>query len=360
MADSIDIISFEDNGERDDRQVIVYKHPCEDFCTGTQLIVNESQEAIFFMNGRAMDTFPPGRHTLETQNLPLLGGIFNLGKGRTPFHCSVYFINKIGHIALKWGTSQSNIVEYQDPVYHFPLQLAARGEMHFSIEDSRRLMMKLVGTSPGLTKGELSGLIRDMLMMRFKNYMASLMTENNICIFQIDTYLEAISTTLYDVLKNDFSEFGIGLERFIVVGFQKPEADANYQRFKALFFRQYADVTEARLKQQVQQIEQETQNMRNAASSSVASEDSACSECGARLSATAKFCPHCGKPRGNNVEPPFVTCPNCRSKVHLAAFCESCGMPFFIECSHCHGKIQAESNFCPKCGVQLSQREERA
>ena len=309
------------------------------------------------MNGRAMDTFPPGRHSLETQNLPLLGGVFKLGKGKTSFHCSVYFINKIGHIALKWGTSEGNIVEYQDPVYHFPLKLAAHGELHFCIEDSRRLMNKLVGTSPGLTKGALSALIKDLLMMRFKNYMATLMTENNICIFQIDTYLEAISSTLQDVLKDDFSEFGIGLERFLVVGFRKPEDDANYKRFKDLFFRQYADVTEAKLKQQVKQIEQETQNLLNDSS---ASNGAVCNECGAKLSPSARFCPHCGTPRETNADLTLVSCPNCGSRVHLTAFCENCGAPFYIECPSCHGKTQAESNFCSKCGVRIDNRGENA
>ena len=355
MANSIDIISFDDNGARDDQQIIVYKHPCEDFCTGTQLIVNESQEAIFFMNGRAMDTFPPGKHTLETQNLPLLGSIFNLGNGRTPFHCSVYFINKIGHINLKWGTSQSNIVEYQDPVYNFPLRLAARGEMHFCIENSRKLMMKLVGTSPGLTKRDLSEIIRDLLMMRFKNYMATLMTENNICIFQIDSYLEAISTTLFDVLKEEFSEFGIGLERFLVVGFQKPEADSNYQRFRDLFFRQYADVAEAKIKQQVQYIEQEADTV---PASSEKQEKSICGCCGTKISVTAKFCPHCGNPQAIDLDYPLVTCSNCNTKVQLTAFCENCGTPFYIKCPHCQGKIQADSFFCSKCGVQVDKFKE--
>jgi len=355
MTNTIDIISFEDNGEKDDKQIIVYKHPCEDFCTGTQLIVNESQEAIFFMNGRAMDTFPPGKHTLETQNLPLLGSIFHLGKDRTPFHCSVYFINKIGHIGLKWGTSQSNIVEYQDPVYHFPLRLAAHGEMHFTIEDSRKLMMQIVGTGPCLTKRDLSGIIRDLLMMRFKNYMATLMTENNICIFQIDSYLEAISETLCNVLKEDFYEFGIGLERFLVVGFQKPEDDSNYQRFRDLFFRQYADVTEAKLRQQVRSIEQEPELVQ---SSIAEPEESVCVGCGRKISTTAKFCPHCGRPQAINSDPPFITCFNCDSKVRFTAFCENCGVPFFIECPHCHGKIQAQANYCSRCGNRINNDKE--
>ena len=85
-----------------------------------------------------------------------------------------------------------------------------------------------------------------MLMMRFKNYMARLMTENNICIFNIDTYLEPISTTLHGVLKDEFTEFGICLERFVVAGFRQPEDDATYREFKDLFSRQYAEVFASR------------------------------------------------------------------------------------------------------------------
>ena len=67
MAQIADIIKYEG-----DNSTFIWKHPCEDFNTTTQLIVHESQEAIFFMNGQALDLFGPGRHTLETQNIPLL------------------------------------------------------------------------------------------------------------------------------------------------------------------------------------------------------------------------------------------------------------------------------------------------
>lgn len=73
----------------------IWKHPCEDFNSLTQLIVHESQEAIFFMNGQALDLFGAGRYTLETQNIPRIGKILNRTTGdQTPFHCEVYFINK--------------------------------------------------------------------------------------------------------------------------------------------------------------------------------------------------------------------------------------------------------------------------
>ena len=68
----VDIIKYEG-----DNSTFIWKHPCEDFSTNTQLIVHESQEAIFFMNGQALDLFGAGRYTLETQNLPNVGKLLN-------------------------------------------------------------------------------------------------------------------------------------------------------------------------------------------------------------------------------------------------------------------------------------------
>jgi hypothetical protein len=66
-----------ENSTNQPRKYNIWKHPIEDFNTGAQLIVHESQEAVFFINGEALDLFGPGRHTLETQNMPLVGKFFN-------------------------------------------------------------------------------------------------------------------------------------------------------------------------------------------------------------------------------------------------------------------------------------------
>ena len=96
----VDVIKYEG-----DNSTFVWKHPCEDFNTNTQLIVHESQEAIFFMNGLALDLFGPGRYTLETQNIPLVRNFINLPTdGVSAFHCEVYFVNKTEQMALRWGT----------------------------------------------------------------------------------------------------------------------------------------------------------------------------------------------------------------------------------------------------------------
>lgn len=106
-----------------DNETFVWKHPLEDFNATTQLIVHESQEAIFFMNGQAFDLFGAGRYTLETQNIPLIGKLLNRATGdKTPFHCEVYFINKTEQMSIKWGTDSK--VQYVDPTYGFPIRIA--------------------------------------------------------------------------------------------------------------------------------------------------------------------------------------------------------------------------------------------
>lgn len=90
MSQIAEIIKYEG-----DNSTFIWKHPCEDFNSSTQLIVHENQEAIFFMNGQALDLFGAGRYTLETQNIPKIGKLLNRTTGdQTPFHCEVYFINK--------------------------------------------------------------------------------------------------------------------------------------------------------------------------------------------------------------------------------------------------------------------------
>ena len=149
MAQIADIIKYEG-----DNSTFIWKHPVEDFNSMTQLIVHESQEAIFFMNGQALDLFGPGRHTLETQNIPILRKLINIPTdGETAFHCEVYFINKTVQMAIKWGTDSH--VQYMDPVYNFPLSIGARGEMALSVADSRKLLIKLVGTENGIGQQKL-------------------------------------------------------------------------------------------------------------------------------------------------------------------------------------------------------------
>ena len=244
-----------------DNETFIWKHPVEDFKTGSQLIVHESQEAIFFMNGQALDLFGPGRHTLETQNLPLVKKLFSMPTGGvTPFHCEVYFINKTEQAAIKWGTPSK--LEYIDPTYGFPIKIGAAGQMSLRVEDSRKLLVKFVGTERGISQ---QGFVHDMqafLVTRIKTHLTSYIKSEKINIFDIDEHLVTISEALIEYFKPDFMEYGVAMERFFVTAIAKPEDDPNFSKFRELHIREVTEVKEAKLRQQTGLIDQETEKQR--------------------------------------------------------------------------------------------------
>lgn len=253
MRQIAEIIKYEG-----DNSTFIWKHPCEDFNYLTQLIVHESQEALFFMNGQALDLFGSGRYTLETQNIPLIGKVLNKATGdKTPFHCEVYFINKTEQMNIKWGTDSR--VQYMEPTYGFPISIGASGEMSFRAEDSRKLLLKLVGTESYLGQQQLVNYFRSFLMTRVKSYIAQVMKTNNINIFEIDENLATFSSAIKNLLVKDFADYGVSLEQFFVTTISKPDGDRQYEQFKELHFRQYADIAEAKLRQQTEIINAETE-----------------------------------------------------------------------------------------------------
>lgn len=256
MPKIADIIKYEGNNS-----TFIWKHPCEDFNSLTQLIVHESQEAIFMMNGQALDLFGAGRYTLETQNIPKIGKALNrTTDGQTPFHCEVYFINKTEQMAIKWGTDSK--VQFMEPTYNFPISIGASGEMSLRAEDSRKLLLKLVGTENFLGQENLTRYFRAFLMTKVKSYLAQVIREQKISIFEIDEHLNEISSALLKMLQLDFLDYGIALERFFITTIVKPDGEASYEKFKSLHFRQYADIAEAKLRQQTAVIDAETQAQR--------------------------------------------------------------------------------------------------
>ncbi len=256
MSNIASIIRYEG-----DNSTFIWKHPCEDFNTQTQLIVHESQQAIFFMNGQLLDVFEAGRHTLETENIPLIRKF--LGKAfddKTPFHCEVYFVNKTEQMAIKWGTDSK--IEYIEPTYGFPIQIGVSGEMNLRVLEAKKLLVKVAGTETQLSQSNLVQKFRAFLMTRFKTYLSTYIREKSISIFQIDEKLTEISADIQAMLTADFEEYGLSLIHFFVTTIVKPEEDSTYKKFKELHFRQYADIAEAKLRQNVSVIEQETERQK--------------------------------------------------------------------------------------------------
>lgn len=236
MAQICEVLKYEG-----DNSTFIWKHPSEDFNSMTQLIVHESQEAIFFMNGQALDLFGPGRYTLETQNIPRIGGLLSRTTGdTTPFHCEVYFINKTVQMALKWGTDSK--VRYLDPDFGIPIELGASGDMNLQVSDSRKLLVKLVGTmrgiawedrGPGFSKS-LVACFRPLIVTAVKTNLSQAIKAGQYDILEVDEHLEELSAVLREKIVGGFEEYGLTIAQFYLTTIVFPDNDPNFKRLREL------------------------------------------------------------------------------------------------------------------------------
>ena len=223
-----------------DNSTFIWKHPIEDFNYGSQLIVHESQEAVFFRDGQALDTFGPGRYTLETQQLPILEKIYKLPTDTEgTFHSEVYFINKTVQMAIKWGTPEK--VRFIDPLTFTPLQIGASGEMNIAVSNGRKMLIKLVGTmkgiaweeGPGFTKS-LQASFRPLIANAVKTNLPTVIKANDIDLLEIDEKLDLISESLVQKIRPGFEEYGLTIPQFYVTHVVLPEDDPNFKRIREL------------------------------------------------------------------------------------------------------------------------------
>ncbi len=224
-----------------DNNTFIWKHPCEDFNSSTQLIVHENQEAIFFMNGKALDIFGAGRYTLETENIPILGRMLNKITGdKKPFHCEVYFINKTVQMALKWGTDSK--VRFIEPTYGVPLEIGASGEMNMCVVDSKKLLITLVGTTNGIAWNDegngftksIQNAFRPFVSTVIKANLSSAIKNTGINILEIDEHLVSLSDLLKIKVNEGFEEYGLQIPQFYVTNVVLPENDLNFKRIRDL------------------------------------------------------------------------------------------------------------------------------
>lgn len=227
-----------------DNETLVWKHPIEDFNFGSQLIVHESQEAIFFRDGQALDLFGAGRYTLQTQQLPLLEKIYKLPTDTEgTFHSEVYFVNLATQMGVKWGTDSK--VRLFDPASGLHIELGASGEFNIRVTDSRKLLLKVVGTTGGLGQEQLLGIgngkgfFRSMVMTQVKSYLAQTIKENAINILEIDEHLMALSTALRERINAALDEYGLTMPEFYVSRIVTPDDDPNFRRMKEQYAEQY-------------------------------------------------------------------------------------------------------------------------
>ena len=163
MARIFDIVQFVDEAGTE----MVHRIPergSGDFRIGSQVIVRDSQAAVFFRDGRALDVFGPGPHTITTANIPylvdLIGKAFS---GETPFKAEVYFVSLREFTDLKWGTPTP--ITISDPVLRMA-RVQARGSYGMQIADPQLFVNKMVGTQGIYRTSDIQGFLRSMILTK--------------------------------------------------------------------------------------------------------------------------------------------------------------------------------------------------
>lgn len=236
-----------------DADTLVWKHPIEDFNLGSQLIVHESQEAIFFRDGQALDLFGAGRYTLETQQLPILEKLYKLPTDtQGTFHSEVYFFNLIHQMAIKWGTPEK--VNFLEPMTGAPICLGARGMLNFRIANARKLLLKLVGTGGKLTRqelledgeGHIRNYFRSLIQLVVSTNLANIITEEKLDILQLDQQKMRLSASMLSALQSSFEEYGLVITEFLILGIMLPQkGELGYDTLQTILQMRQKDLTKS-------------------------------------------------------------------------------------------------------------------
>ena len=216
MARVFDVIEAPDMGPND----LVMRFPPRgsgDFRIGSQVIVRESQAAVFFRDGKALDVFGPGRHTITTANIPLLVNL--LGKlfdGRSPFTAEVYFVNLREFPERRFGTDQP--IPFRDPDLGI-VRLRARGLYAMQIEDPRLFVENIVGQQ-GLYE---SRRIEEYLRRTIVSRLLDLLGETKVGLFDLPALYDELSAGVRARVEEDFKRRGIRLKEVRIVAITPDE-----------------------------------------------------------------------------------------------------------------------------------------
>lgn len=385
--------------------IFAWKHPNTELTTASQLIVNESQEAILFKGGQALDVFGAGRHTLETKNIPILCKLINIPfGGRSPFSAEVWYVNKIHSLDIKWGTPTP--ISLFDPFLMIDVKVRSFGQFGIRIENSKKFLEKLVGTLPVFTSQNITNYFSGEYLKSCTSMISSYLTEKQIGILQINTYLEDLSNYIKDKMTDFMADYGITLINFAVNSVSADENDSSYKKIKEAMANSATLRWEERAKTDTKAYEQRELGytyqqqrsfdvMDKAATSNgdgggtrgqfmdmamglamgnkmgaivgtqiggVAAVMDAtpeamkiCPTCNAQVKENQKFCPECGSVlTQNKKKSDAAPCIHCGAEISAnSKFCPECGKPQKIQCPTCNAEINGCPKFCPECGNNL-------
>lgn len=305
---------------------------------GSQLVVRESQQAVFFRDGKALDVFGSGRHTLTTMNLPLLTGLLKgIFDGKSPFRVEVYFINSKVFTDMKWGTSEPII--FRDTELQM-IRLRSFGIYSTRIKDPQLFVNKMVGTQGFYTTEQVDAFLKNVIVSRLADYLG----ENYKSIFDVAQHYDELGAGLKSRLQEDFGKYGLEMvDLYINAITPPPEVTARMDERAGMAavgdLNQYLKFKAANAMGDAAKQEggaagagvgmgagigmgMMMPGMLQQAMSAGAMVP--CPKCGTQNQNTAKFCSNCGGPMA--VAPATTPCPKCGKPVPAGSkFCNDCG-----------------------------------
>src|SRR5918999_4098269 len=212
----IDVIQHP--SERSDEMVFrVPQQGAGEFKFGSQLIVREGQAAVFFRDGKALDTFGPGRHPLNTNNLPLLTSIMGVAfGGMTPFTAEVYFVSLREFSDLRCGTAQP--VVFRDTDFGM-VRLRAFGGYSIRVNDPQLFVQQVVGSRGAYTTGLIEDYLRGVIVNEFNDMLGAVHTT----LLDLPGQSSELAAAMRNALVDDFRRIGLDITSFQIIAITPPE-----------------------------------------------------------------------------------------------------------------------------------------
>lgn len=409
----IDLVKWDPQGSV---TLFAFRFPATNLSTYTQLLVQETQEAILFSKGRIVGKFGPGKYTLNTENLPVLRNLFGLPFGqKNPFTAEVWFVNKILTFNIDWNIDRMDI---HDADYNTGIPLVAKGTYGLRIEDAERFLIKIVGSKNAYNQHDLTDQFYGEFSSKTKSVLMQEMIANKIGIKQISAFLDHLSEKLRTIMIPFWENIGFELTKFYITSIEIDGTTVEGKRILEAISRQSAQSIGGYTWQQSQAFEVAkdaftglnndsgllgviiASNMMNGLGNGImqtpenkktfnkdsdngniqqnlnVGKEIYCSNCSRKFSSNLRFCPGCGDEYnpcskcgtdndkkakrcvscGTALSSAQISCLNCNSVLDAGdEFCGNCGKSVNEDkCSRCGSALTAQSKFCPKCGQKNS------
>lgn len=312
---------------------------------GAQLVVRESQAAVFFYNGKAYDAFGAGRHKLKTANFPILTRVLSTPWGMTsPLRAEVYMVNMKIFPNLKWGTKEP--VALRDSEMGL-IRLRAFGIFDVRVVQPVLLINTLVGTQGVYTTEGIEEYLSKVIVSRFSD----LLGEKLDTVLNLPGRYEELAGELKKVLEAGFLRYGLGLSNLYIQSITPPlevqKAIDDKSRLSVF------DDLNRLLQMKAAMAMEKTSESRGEAGGAMGM--------GVGFMMPAMLANLLGDARDASGQKIFK-CPECQHSVpKQAVFCPYCGhhLLIFNKCSRCNKNLPPTAKFCPRCGQPAEQKVEQ-